>query len=158
LEESIQTKPNKNTILLSALSEKRWRPALWVPLLLLISMTVPSLYLYAQQPRLIEITAAHDNKFKVKGQKDNTITVKPNEVLRFKVKSEYGDEKDPDWPNCAHSFSLKGYEEQGWNVCLPEGTTEFVLVAPSDPGKYKIECLAKCGKGHDDMFMMMVVK
>jgi heme/copper-type cytochrome/quinol oxidase subunit 2 len=34
---------------------------------------------------------------------------------------------------------------------------EFVLVAPSKPGTYKIECTVKCGKGHDDMGMKMIV-
>jgi heme/copper-type cytochrome/quinol oxidase subunit 2 len=160
LEETKKTNPNKNMmkIIFSALIDRRWGVVPRISLFLLFAMFVPSTHTFAQKPRLIEIEATSKNLFKVKGQNDNTITVKPNEVLRFKVKSEYGDEKDPEWPGCAHSFSLKGYEEQGWNVCLPPGTTEFVLVAPSDPGKYKIECLAKCGKGHDDMFMMMIVK
>jgi heme/copper-type cytochrome/quinol oxidase subunit 2 len=43
-------------------------------------------------------------------------------------------------------------------VCLREGMNEFVLVAPSKPGEYKIECMDKCGKGHDDMNMKMIVQ
>jgi hypothetical protein len=137
--------------------EKRQRLIFGVSLLLLFAMIVPSLQIRAQQPRLIEITADTDNIFKMKGMKKAVITVKPKEVLKFKIMSKWGDEKDPKWPGCPHSFSVKGYEDQGWNKCLKEGNNEFVLVAPSTPGEYKIECLAKCGKGHDDMFMKMVV-
>ena len=60
-------------------------------------------------------------------------------------------------PGCVHTLSIKELKDQGWDVCLKEGMNEFVLVAPSKPGDYKIECLAKCGKGHDDMAMKMTV-
>lgn len=136
---------------------KRWRLIFSISLLLLFAMVVPSLHILAQGPRLIEITAGSDNLFKIKGMKKAVITAKPKEVLKFKIMSKWGDEKDPKWPACPHSFSVKGYEDQGWNKCLKEGNNEFVLVTPSTPGEYKIECLAKCGKGHDDMNMKMVV-
>jgi hypothetical protein len=150
----IQTERHRSEIKSFARS---WRLISGVALLLLFAMVVPSLHPLAQGPRLIEITAGSDNLFKVKGQKLAVITVKPKEVLKFKILSKWGDEKDPKWPGCPHSFSVKGYEDQGWNVCLKEGNNEFVLVAPSTPGNYKIECLAKCGKGHDDMIMKMIV-
>jgi heme/copper-type cytochrome/quinol oxidase subunit 2 len=137
--------------------ERRQRLIFGVSLLLLFTMIVPSLQILAQQPRVIQITATSDNKFKVAGQKVPVITVKPKEVIKFQITSQWGDEKDPKWPGCPHSFSVKGFEDQGWNKCLKEGKNEFVLVAPGDPGEYKIECLAKCGKGHDDMSMKMVV-
>ena len=129
-----------------------------VALLLMFAMIIPSLQLLAQQPRVIEISATSDNKFKVAGSKAPVITVKPKEVIKFKIKSEWGDEKDPKWPGCPHSFSVKGLEDQGWNKCLKPGMNEFVLVTPATPGTYKIECLAKCGKGHDDMNMKMIVQ
>ena len=60
-------------------------------------------------------------------------------------------------PGCVHTFTIKELKDQGWDVCLKEGMNEFVLVAPSKPGEYKIECMSKCGKGHDDMGMKMTV-
>jgi heme/copper-type cytochrome/quinol oxidase subunit 2 len=30
-------------------------------------------------------------------------------------------------------------------------------VAPAEPGTYAVECTLKCGKGHDDMKMKLVV-
>ena len=129
-----------------------------VSLFLFFAMVIPSLQMLAQGPRVIEIAATSDNKFKVAGQKQAVITVKPKEVIKFRITSKWGDEKDPKWPGCPHSFSIKGFEDQGWNKCLKEGMNEFVLVAPAAPGTYKIECLAKCGKGHDDMAMKMIVQ
>src|ERR1035441_6047029 len=37
----------------------------WVSMLLLVAMAIPSLYLLAQEPRVIQFVADHDNKFKV---------------------------------------------------------------------------------------------
>ena len=129
----------------------------WVSLLLLFAMIVPSLYTLAQEPRVIQLTADKDNKFKVPGQKQPVITVKAKEVIKFKVTAHRGTETDPKYPGCAHSFTIKELKNQGWDVCLKEGMNEFVLVAPSKPGEYKIECMSKCGKGHDDMNMKMTV-
>jgi heme/copper-type cytochrome/quinol oxidase subunit 2 len=138
--------------------ENRRRLIPWISLALLLTMIVPSLYLLAQEPRTIQLTADHDNKFKVAGQKEPAITVKAKEVIKFRVTAHKGSEMDPKFPNCVHSFSIKELKDQGWDVCLKEGMNEFVLVAPSKPGEYKVECMAKCGKGHDDMAMKMVVQ
>jgi heme/copper-type cytochrome/quinol oxidase subunit 2 len=40
---------------------------------------------------------------------------------------------------------------------MKEGTQKFPVVAPSVPGEYLVECTVKCGKGHDDMRMKLVV-
>ena len=42
--------------------------------------------------------------------------------------------------------------------CLKEGTQDYALVAPQEQGEYLIECTVKCGRGHDDMNMRLVVK
>ena len=137
--------------------ETQYRLAFRVSLLLLFAMIVPSLYTLAQEPRVIQLTADKDNKFKVPGQKQPVITVKAKEVIKFRVTAHKATETDPKYPGCAHSFTIKGLKDQGWDVCLKEGMNEFVLVAPSKPGEYNIECMSKCGKGHDDMNMKMTV-
>jgi hypothetical protein len=143
---------------ISLASAGGWRRLIpWMSLLLLVAMAVPSLYTQAQEPRVIQLTADHDNKFKVPGQKQPVITVKAKEVIKFRVMSHKGTETDPKYPGCGHTFSNKELKDQGWDVCLKEGMNEFVLVAPSKAGDYKIECLSKCGKGHDDMALKMTV-
>ena len=124
---------------------------------LLLAAIVPLVHTLAQEPRVIQITADHDNKFKVPGQKQPVITVKAKEVIKFRVTAHKGTETDPKYPGCAHSFTIKELKSQGWDVCLKEGMNEFVLVAPSKPGNYSIECMSKCGPGHDDMNMKMTV-
>ncbi len=133
---------------------------IWVLLLVAVAVAValPTMRTRAQEPRVIQLTADHDNKFKVPGQKEPVITVKAKEVIKFRVTAHKGTETDPKYPGCVHSFSIKELKDQGWDVCLKEGMNEFVLVAPSKPGEYKIECMAKCGKGHDDMAMKMIVQ
>lgn len=139
-------------------SARRWRWLLpWMSLLLLVALAVPPRYTLAQEPRVIQLTADHDNKFKVPGQKEPAITVKAKEVIKFRITSHKGTETDPKYPGCGHTFTIKELKDQGWDVCLKEGMNEFVLVAPSKPGEYKVECLSKCGKGHDDMALKITV-
>jgi heme/copper-type cytochrome/quinol oxidase subunit 2 len=153
-----QTEPLKKKILSPSPAVKRYRLVPGVSLLLLVAMVVPALYTLAQGPRTIQFTADHDNKFKVPGQKTPVITVKAKEVIKFNVTAHKGTETDPKFPGCVHTFTIKELKDQGWDVCLKDGPNEFVLVAPSKPGDYKIECMSKCGKGHDDMAMKMIVQ
>ena len=112
--------------------------------------------LVADAPRLIEITATKDGKFKVTGQKDPVITVKPNEVLRLKITSQKGPEFEKD--GTIHTFTIKELKDQGWDLRLFEGTKEYTLVAPEKPGEYLIECTIKCGPNHEKMQAKLVVK
>ena len=55
-----------------------------------------------------------------------------------------------------HSFTVNALKDQGWDLRLKEGANDFTLVAP-EPGEYVVECTVKCGDGHDDMKMKMIV-
>ncbi len=108
------------------------------------------------QPRVIEVIADKDNTFKVPGQSKPVIVMKPGEKAIFRITSHFGGEKAKD--NSVHSFVVKDLRDQGWDVRLKEDTEEIPLVAPQRPGEYKIECTVKCGRGHDDMNMKLVVR
>ena len=56
-----------------------------------------------------------------------------------------------------HTFTIKKLIGQGWHLILKEGTHEFTLTAPSQPGKYRVECMVFCGEIHQDMSMTMTV-
>lgn len=107
-------------------------------------------------PRVIEVIADKDNTFKVVGEKKPVITVKPGEKIVVKITSYFGGEKAKD--GSVHSFCVKKLRNQGWDIRLMEGTQEYPLVAPQQTGEYLIECTVKCGRGHDDMNMKLVVK
>jgi heme/copper-type cytochrome/quinol oxidase subunit 2 len=155
-----QTKRCTSEIMSRKSTESRYRLVPWVSLLLLVAMIVPSLYILAQEPRVIQIIADKDNMFKIAGQKTKqpVITVKAKEVIKFQITSHLRDNEFVQKDGAQHSFSIKELKDQGWDVRLKEGMNEFVLVAPSKPGEYKIECTIKCGKGHDDMNMKMIVQ
>ena len=107
-------------------------------------------------PRVIDVTADSDNRFKVPKQKEPVITMKVNEVAVLRITSRKGgewDEKD----GAIHTFTINALKDRGWNFRLKEGTQKFTVVAPPEPGEYAVECTVKCGKGHDDMKMKLVV-
>jgi heme/copper-type cytochrome/quinol oxidase subunit 2 len=106
--------------------------------------------------RVIELIADKDNTFKVPGQSKPVITLKPEEKIILRITSRFGGEKARD--NSVHSLVVKKLRDQGWDIRLKEGTEDFPLAAPSTPGEYVAECTVKCGRGHDDMNMKIVVK
>ncbi len=107
-------------------------------------------------PRTIDVIADSDNRFKVPKQKEPVITMKVNEVAILRITARKGDEWD-DKDGAVHSFTINALKDRGWNFRLKEGTQKFSVVAPAQPGEYLIECTVKCGKGHDDMHMKLVV-
>jgi heme/copper-type cytochrome/quinol oxidase subunit 2 len=107
-------------------------------------------------PRVIEVIADKDNTFKVPGEKKAIMTVKPGEELILRITSHFGGEQSRD--GSVHSFVVKKLREQGWDIRLKEGTQEYPLVAPQETGEYLVECTVKCGRGHDDMNMKLIVE
>ena len=124
-------------------------------LLLGVLVALPVFRGRAAVPRVIEVIADKDNRFNVPGQKKAVITVKAGEVIRLRITAHKGTEWDKD--GTIHSFTVTALKDQGWDLRLKEGTQEFTLVAPKEPGEYVVECTVKCGEGHDDMRMKLVV-
>jgi len=106
--------------------------------------------------RVIEVIADKNNTFKVPGEKKPILTVKPGEQIVLRITSHFGGEQARD--GAQHSFVAKKLRDQGWDIRLKEGTHDFALTAPREQGEYLIECTVKCGRGHDDMNMKLVVK
>ncbi len=121
----------------------------------LLVLVLTSLTAFAG-PRVIQVTADDDNRFKVPGQKGKpVITVKQNEVVTLRITSHKGTDWEKD--GTVHSFTINALKDQGWDLRLKEGTQDFTVVAPAQPGEYVVECMVRCGKGHDDMKMKLVV-
>jgi heme/copper-type cytochrome/quinol oxidase subunit 2 len=106
-------------------------------------------------PRLITVVADKDNLFKIQGQKIPVITMKANEVVHLRIIANKSTEWDKD--GTIHTFTINALKDQGWDLRLKEGTQDFTLAAPAQPGQYVVECTIKCGAGHDDMKMRLVV-
>ena len=108
----------------------------------------------AQPPKVWEVIADQDATFKVVGQKKAVVTVKAGQVVKIRVIGKKGPEFDKD--GAVHSFTINDLKDQGWDARVKEGVNEITLVAPA-PGEYEIICAVKCGPGHDDMKMKLVV-
>ena len=106
-------------------------------------------------PRIVDIVADRDNRFKIPRQKDAVITLKANEVVVLRITARKATEWDKD--GSVHTFTINALKSQGWDLRLKEGTQQYPLVAPAEPGEYVVECTVKCGKGHDDMRMKVIV-
>ena len=123
--------------------------------LLMVALLVPVVPARAASAgRLINVVAGKDGRFKVPGQKHAVITVKAGEVLHLHIVAHRGSEWAKD--GAVHSFTVNALKDQGWDLRLKEGVNDFTLVAPG-PGEYLVECTVKCGDGHDDMKMKMIV-
>ncbi len=103
---------------------------------------------------VIEIIAGNDG-FQVPGNKKPEITVRANSVVRLRITAEQGEPGRKG--KAVHTFTIKKLIDQGWHLILKEGTHEFMLTAPSQPGKYRVECMVFCGEIHQDMSMTMTV-
>jgi heme/copper-type cytochrome/quinol oxidase subunit 2 len=112
--------------------------------------------LRAGEPRTIEILATSDNTFRIPGQKSPVIHAKPGEALILKVTAQKGSEWAKD--GAVHSIVIRSLRDQGWDYRLHEGTQVLQAKAPETPGEYLIECTVKCGRGHDDMKMKLIVE
>ena len=110
---------------------------------------------WAQAPKTYEVIADGDNVFKVTGQKKPVITVKAGQVVKLKIIGKKGTEWAKD--GSVHSFTINALKDQGWDLQVKEGVNEYTVVAPTEPGEYVIECAIKCGNGHEDMKMKLVV-
>ena len=113
---------------------------------------------FGQEPRVIEIYATKDNKYRCPGQKgDPVLNLKAGEVVKLRFHAVRGPEWEKD--GTTHDFTVKEFKDQGWSVRLKEGTKDVTLVVPDKPGTYKAGCYnVKCGKGHDEMVASIVVK
>lgn len=105
--------------------------------------------------RVIEVIADSDNQFKIPGQKKPVITLKAGEKIRLYITARRGPEWNKD--GTVHSFTIVELQDQGWDLLLKEGTQEFDLTAPTEPGVYKVQCTVKCGLGHNEMRMKVIV-
>ena len=116
----------------------------------------PAAETIATQPRVIEVIADKDNTFKVAGERKPVIRLEAAERVVLRITARFGGEKARD--NSVHSLVVKKLRDQGWDIRLKEGTQDFSLVAPENPGEYDVECTVKCGPGHDDMKMKLIVQ
>lgn len=126
--------------------------------LLLLGLLLP---VKAQQgPRVIEVTAGHDSRYKIEGMSKPSITVTANEKILLRVTAIRAKQNNRD--GSIHGFSLLRPKDHqpvpGWELLLKPGIQEFLLTAPADPGEYLVVCTVICSEGHEQMNMKFIVE
>ena len=118
-------------------------------------------FLLAQSlPRVIEILADRDSRYKMTGLKQPIITVKAGEKILLRITAKKAQNHNRD--GSIHGFSLLRVKDRqpvpGWDLLLKPGIQEFALTAPSDPGDYLVLCTVICGPDHEQMNMKFLVE
>jgi heme/copper-type cytochrome/quinol oxidase subunit 2 len=111
------------------------------------------------QPRVIELTADHDSRYRIAGQKTPEITVKAGEQILLRVSARKAKSWNRD--GSIHGFTLLKAKErtrvEGWDLMFKPGTQEFVLTAPTEPGEYEAVCTVICSEDHEGMHLKFTV-
>jgi hypothetical protein len=129
----------------------------------LLMMALSSLIAWSQspvpQPRVIEILADHDSRYKIGDQKQPVITVKAGELITLRITARKAKNLNRD--GSIHGFSLLRAKDRKpvpeWDFLLKPGTQEFTLAAPSEAGEYVVICTVICSQDHEGMMMRFVV-
>ena len=113
-----------------------------------------------QAPRLIEVLADHDSRYKIQGQSKPSIRVTAGEKIRLRITAIRAKERNRD--GSIHGFSLLRPKDHkpvpGWELLLKPGVQEFALTAPAEPGEYQVVCTVICSEGHEQMTLKFIVE
>jgi heme/copper-type cytochrome/quinol oxidase subunit 2 len=111
------------------------------------------------QPRVIELTADRDSRYRIPGQRTPEITVKAGEQILLRVTARRGKSWNRD--GSIHGFTLLRAKDrskvEGWDLLFKPGAQEFTLTAPNEPGEYDAVCTVVCSEDHEGMHLKFVV-
>jgi heme/copper-type cytochrome/quinol oxidase subunit 2 len=111
------------------------------------------------QPRIIELTADRDSRYRIAGQRTPEITVKAGEQLLLRVTARRAKSWNRD--GSIHGFTLLRAKDrskvEGWDLLFKPGTQEFLLTAPTEPGEYEAVCTVICSEDHEGMHLKVTV-
>ncbi len=111
------------------------------------------------EPRVIEITADSDSRYKIAGQRIPEITVKAGAQVLLRVTAHRGKTWNRD--GSIHGFTLLRAKDrtkvEGWELLFKPGKQEFLLTVPQEPGSYEVVCTVICSEDHEGMHMKFTV-
>ena len=113
----------------------------------------------AAQPRIIELLADSDSRYKIAGERTPEITVKAGEPVLLRVTARRGKSWNRD--GSIHGFSLLRAKDrtkvEGWDLLFKPGKQEFQMTSPAEPGEYVVVCTVICSEEHEGMHMKFIV-
>jgi heme/copper-type cytochrome/quinol oxidase subunit 2 len=112
-----------------------------------------------EPPRVIEVLADKDSRYKIAGEKKPEISVKAGEQVLLRITARKAKSWNRD--GSIHGFSLLRAKDRskvdGWDLLLKPGQQEFLMTVPQEPGQYVVVCTVVCSRDHEGMSMKFVV-
>jgi hypothetical protein len=128
--------------------------------LCMVALVAITSFAFAQAPRVIEITADRDSRYKIAGLRLPEIAARPGEQLLLRITAHRGKTWNRD--GSIHGFTLLRAKDRtkvdGWDLLLKPGRQEFVMTAPTEPGEYEVVCTVICSEEHEGMHMKFTVQ
>ena len=109
-------------------------------------------------PRVIELTADKDSRYRQDGKVAPTIEVSPGEHLTFRITATRAKQVARD--GSVHGLALLDKDENavpGWRFYLHPGVQDLAVTAPLRPGRYMAVCIVICSDMHEGMGFTVVV-
>jgi hypothetical protein len=110
-------------------------------------------------PRIIELNADHDSRYRQNGKASPTIEVLVRESLILRITAVRAREAARD--GSIHGIALLDKNSEavpGWKFFLHPGVQDLAVVAPEKAGRYKAVCTIVCSDGHEGMGFTLLVK
>jgi hypothetical protein len=118
------------------------------------SQSIPS-----SSPRVIELAADRDSRYRQGHKASPTIEVLAGESLILRITAVQAKEVARD--GSVHGLALLDKNSSavaGWRFFLHPGVQELAVTAPFEPGRYKAVCTVICSDAHDGMgFTLLVI-
>lgn len=112
----------------------------------------------ATAPRVIELTAGHDSRYRMGKKVSPTIEVAPGEHLLLRITAIKAKQVARD--GSVHGLALLDSNQDavpGWRFYLHPGVQELAVTAPTKPGRYSAVCTIICSDMHDGMGFTLIV-
>ena len=118
----------------------------------------PSQSMLAPTPRVIELTADRDSRYRQGRKASPTIEVFAGEPLILRITAVRAKEVARD--GSVHGLALLDNNSNavaGWRFFLRPGVHDLTVTAPLEPGRYTAVCTVICSDAHDGMSFTLVV-
>lgn len=112
----------------------------------------------APPPRVIELTADRDSRYRQADNVAPVIQVSPGEHLILRITAVKARQVARD--GSVHGLALLDKNENavpGWRFYLHPGVQDLEVTAPAQPGRYTAVCIVICSDMHEEMGFTLVV-
>jgi heme/copper-type cytochrome/quinol oxidase subunit 2 len=109
-------------------------------------------------PRVIELTADRDSRYRQGHKASPTLEVLAGEPLTLRITAVRAKEVARD--GSVHGLALLDKNANtvaGWRFFLHPGVQDLAVTAPSEPGRYTAVCTVICSDTHDGMAFTLLV-